>query len=173
MIELIPNEWRYRDAETKQPTPWYVRPVVEMLYGMDMSLKSVFEYGVGDSTKWYHDRGAYVFGVDGDYEWVLKVKDYSNVRHWHQDIWYIGSIEEHKTKFDIIVIDGLYRDQCLERAIRYIEKDGMIIIDNFEQPSADLPHWPLTRKFIEENNLIMEVYKEEGHQDWKTAIIRL
>lgn len=172
MIELIPNEWRYRDAETKQICPWYTKPVVEMLYGMDLTFKSVFEYGVGDSTKWFYDKGCTLCGVDNNYEWVVKIADISNVQHLDQEINYIQSIDNHQSLFDIIVIDGIHRDLCLKFALNYLATDGFIIVDNFEQPSVEA-HWAETRRVIQENNLKLEIYKEEGHQDWQTAIVRL
>lgn len=174
MIELIPGEWRYRDAETKQICPWLVRPVVEMLYGMDLFLKSVFEYGIGDSTKWFHSRGAHCCGVDHDYQWVLNLSSIADVRHWHQDVHYLNSIysDHEKFKFDIISIDGLYRDKCLKYALNRLAPEGFIIIDNFEQQSVE-PNWPETRDLIKKYDLTLEIYKEEGHQDWQTAIVRL
>ena len=173
MIELIPNEWRYRDAETKQILPWYTKPVVEMLIGMDLNDKRVFEYGVGDSTAWYRSRSAKCYGVESDKGWAEKCGVI-----WHNMIYpkgdYLSAIQGGKDfMFDIICIDGDYRDYCLAYAIQCIKEDGFIIIDNFEQPSADLPDWPDTRKLINDLNLKLEIYKESGHQDWQTAIIRL
>lgn len=165
MIELIPNEWRYRDAETKQICPWYVKPVVEMLYGMDLSNKDVFEYGAGDSTLWYRSKGAWVSGVDTNLEWANKaLVDFASDKKS-----YIESIGPRK--YNIIAIDGSYRDDCLGVAKHHLVDGGIIIIDNFEQEDVD-PHWPMTRDNIINENMKIEIFREEGHPTWKTAIIR-
>lgn len=167
MIELIPNEWRYRDSETKMPYPWYVRPVIQMLDAMNLKDKKVFEYGVGDSTLWYRSRGAIVSGVDHDSQWADKL----DAVFCADSIDYPYCLSGHK-EYDIIVIDGIARDECLPIAINYLMEDGFIIIDNFEQIDVE-PHWPLTRACIKDNNLKLEIFKEPNHPTWQTAIVRL
>lgn len=166
MIELIPNEWRYRDSETKMPYPWYVRPVVEMLDKMDLHGKQVFEYGVGDSTRWYRSRGAITTGVDNNESWAIQM----GVAYCADDDYpyCLGY-----GPYDIIVIDGIYRDECFQVALDHTRKDGgMIILDNFEQSDVE-PHWPLTRACIKDNNLKLEIFREFYHPTWQTAIVRL
>lgn len=173
MIELIPNEWRYRDSETLLPFPWYVKHVVEILDKMDLNDKRVFEYGCGDSTLWFRSKGAFVIAVDSNYDWAEKVGAITACSQFA----YISTLpnvvnNEPSNLFDIITIDGDYRDYCLSTAIHYIKKDGFIIIDNFEQEGVE-PYWPQTRTLIKDLDLKLEIYKEEGHQFWQTAIVRL
>lgn len=168
MIELKENEWRYVDSKTKEVCPWYVKGVIEMLYKMDLRRKKIFEYGAGNSTHWFRSRGAIIEGVDSN----LAFADMCRVKFEPYFPAYVDYLDNFE-KFDIIIIDGDWREECFEKALNHLITDGFIIIDNFEQPSADLPNWPNTRRLIEERNLKLEIYKEEKHQDWQTAIIRL
>lgn len=147
--------------------PWYTSPCLEWLLKVGVENMNVFEYGVGDSSDWYRASGAYqVYGVDHDKAWV---KDpftiYATDKHE-----YLNAIYEPEIKFDLIVIDGIYRDECFKHALNCIHDDGYIIIDNWRQPSADLEHWPLTEKLIE--GMPITIYKEPDHEDWQTAVIK-
>lgn len=168
MIELIPNEWRYRDINTGEICPWYVKSVVEMLYGMDLNGMNIFEYGVGDSTLWYRNRQANVSGVDSNPEWAQRMK----VKHCDQLPAYPDTINEFDCLFDIIVIDGIFRDFCLGASCHKLKPGGFFIIDNYEQPSVE-NEWKRTNALIKSYNMKIEVYKEEHHLDWQSAIIRL
>lgn len=173
MMKLIENEWRYFDDKLNIPAPWYVKQVVEILDKMDFNGKRIFEYGVGDSTAWFRSKGAKCYGIETDKGWAEKCGVY-NIPIDHQMCEYCSSLFGNQPIFyDLIVIDGEHRDDCLLYAIQAIKKDGLIIIDNFEQPSADLPDWPKTRKLIEEKKLNFTIYKQEGHQDWQTLVILL
>lgn len=167
MIELKPgNGWIAFDRDGIR-YPWYVSGVLELLEKMDLKGKKLFEWGVGYSTHWYRSRGMKTWGVD-------------SVEKWAKDI--ITAYEPDKRKYikfpklycdfqyDIVVIDGIYRDECLKVALEVVKPDGLIIIDNFEQPSV-YGEWPLTRAILKEQGLVYEIFKQEGHNDWQTIVI--
>lgn len=148
--------------------PWYTRPCLEWLDKLDIQSANIWEYGVGHSTNWYNSRGGYcVFGVDDKKEWV---KDYCTQYEYEKER-YLNAIYEHEMKFDLIAIDGSFRDECLQHALNCIHKDGFIIIDNYKQATADLAEWPITEKLIE--NLDVHFYKEPTHEDWVTLVIHV
>jgi hypothetical protein len=161
----IENEWRYYDNELKIPFPWYTRPCLEWLLTIDLKFTRVFEYGVGDSTKWYIKKGVIrTYGVDDNIHWAKS----ANAYHAEKFYEYVTSIERN-APYDIVVIDGIYRDACTKYALEFLKADGYLIIDNYKQPSVQA-EWPLTEKLIEGME-IME-FKEPGHEDWQTIVVR-
>lgn len=159
--------WQTKD-EMGVIMPWYTRPCLEWLQSLDLKGKRIFEYGVGYSTLWYESKGAITWGVDSSEYWAKLCR----ARHTNDKGIYIRTINDLyilQTKFDIICIDGLWRDECTEHALKKVGKGGYIIIDNWKQASADLADWPITEKLIEGMNTT--VYKEPTHPDWKTLVI--
>lgn len=148
--------------------PWYTSPCLEWLLTLDFRRKKIFEYGVGDSTIWYRTKGAVVDGVDNSLTWINKVGS-PTLRYEEYFPAYADWIDHCKELFDIIVIDGVWRDECTEKALPKLKPGGLLIIDNWKQKSADLEHWPLTEKLIE--GMPITIYKEPDHEDWQTAVI--
>lgn len=146
--------------------PWYTRPCLKWLNGYVEPAMSVFEYGVGQSSQWYRSRGCYTYGVDTKADWITDF-DLQILETDEND--YIGSIYSINQKFDIVVIDGDYRDRCTQHAIECLKPGGYLIIDNWEQASADLTEWPKTKELIK--NLEPILYKEPLHEDWVTLVV--
>lgn len=168
MIQLKPdNGWIAFDSNGVR-YPWLTAGALEILDKMDLTKKFIWEYGCGHSTLWFRSRGANVRGVDSNTEWAeLAGVDFAGTKDT-----YINSIHEYNEKFDIIVIDGIYRDECTLPALNEIEKGGIIIIDNFEQESAGFKEWPLTKALFTERKLPNTLYRETLHEDWGTLIIQ-
>lgn len=153
---------RYHDGSNF--LPWYTSPCLEWLMTLDLKDKLVWEYGMGNSTLWYTKRGAIVSGVDSNPEWAV------GGYHATEQSDYINAIYNLGELFDLVVIDGLYRDECTAHAINCLKRGGHIIIDNFKQPSVQAD-WPLTDYHI--NEILIKIYKEPGHPDWQTAVVQL
>lgn len=145
--------------------PWYTSPCLEWLLTLDLKDKRVFEYGVGDSTLWYRRKGSEVYGVDTNLFWASKVGMVFCQPYFPS---YCQIIEKGGL-FDIVVIDGEWRDECTKYALKALKPGSFLIIDNYKQKSADLEHWPLTEKLIE--GMPITIYKEPDHEDWQTAVI--
>jgi hypothetical protein len=163
---IYPQEhWLTKDEHGIQ-MPWYVRPFLEELDKWDLKAKNVYEYGVGYSSNWYACRGAIIDGVDSSDQWVgfSPTALYTTNKKT-----YIESILTLPTIYDIVVIDGDYRDNCTEYALKALKPGGKLIIDNWEQPSVEPNDWTLTKELIK--GMDIKVYKEPTHPDWKTAVI--
>jgi predicted O-methyltransferase YrrM len=163
MINPIEN-WLALDEYNIQ-MPWYVRPFLEILDTWDLKGKIIFEYGSGYSSLWFRSRGATVYGVDSNETWA----NLSGARFCDDKQAYLDSINWVIPHFDIVVIDGIYRDECTKYALNKLNPEGILIIDNWDQPSAEPNEWLETKELIK--GLKMEVYKEPEHEDWKTAVI--
>jgi hypothetical protein len=121
-----------------EPLPWITYPAIEFLARLDFSSKSVFEYGCGNSTRYWGGRAARVVSVEHVppfYEQIaptlspnceLLLRSPAEV--------YIGSLAAFSRRqgrgFDVIVIDGHSRVRCAEHAADYLAPGGMIILDN-------------------------------------------
>jgi hypothetical protein len=94
-----------------------------------------------------------VRGVDHNEEWYNKIskelKDNNkvevNLMLDKQE--YITKISKYDVVFDVIVIDGAYRFECAQEALKKLRSGGLIILDNSEW-------WTKTSKYLREKNLI-------------------
>lgn len=153
------EHWRTLDSKGLM-MPWYTRPCLEWLQGHVKEWMRVFEYGCGASTDWYRSVGATVHGVDTNADWARGQRVSTTKEK------YVGEIMRY-APFDLVIIDGDFRDDCTEYALVNLKKGGYLIADNFEQLSADLANWPKTRRLTK--NLPMTIFKEPTHWDWVTA----
>ena len=176
-----PNEWQHKDEVLGILKPWYVKPFLDVLDTWDLSDKIVFEYGLGNSTIWYAHKAKKVYGVDDQYEWFKEVgfELVSNFDKSKYDIFfepvdyrYPKPMYTPNIKFEIVDIDGLpdWRDACVVPAIECVKDGGIIIIDNWMQPSVHM--------LSEVNQDILskyecEVFRQENHPDWQTAIFKI
>lgn len=163
-MKRIDGEWRYFDEALNMPYPWYTRPALEFLEKRILTRKRVFEYGTGDSTKWYRERGAVVYGVDNNRDYLSE-----GVQFKTTESEYTKAIFSHSLPFDIVVIDGEWRDECTQYALENLKDGGLLIIDNYMQPTVPTV-WIKTQVFTE--GMDAKIYKEPGHQDWQTLIVR-
>lgn len=112
------RDWNSVDANGA-PTPWYTYPTTEFLSHLDLSSLNVFEYGSGNSTLWWSERAKKVMAVEDDEDWFKKIK--TSLQNKHVDY----HLEKDRQKyfsmasddFDIYIVDGKYRRECLEHVV--------------------------------------------------------
>lgn len=116
------------------PLPWYTYPAIEYLDQFDFSQLSIFEFGCGHSSLFWAQKAKRVISIEDDIEWYNYVKGYLQK---NQDIYlrekeesYVGCLREQGVIFDVIIIDGKWRNACTKAAIAYLKDDGFIIFDN-------------------------------------------
>ena len=119
------------------PLPWYTYPAIEYLSQLNFSNMRVFEFGCGNSSIWWAKRAKKVISVEHDKHWYesrLNFKEPNLELYFKEDeISYLDCISQQGGVFDIIVIDGVYREQCVEKALQKLSSDGMIIFDNSDR----------------------------------------
>lgn len=121
------------DSKNK-PIPWYTYPTIEYLRQLDFSDKKVFEFGSGNSTLFWSSVSKSVSSVEHDKEWYesrrslkrknMKIKLIQDKKN------YCESVLKEQTMFDVIIVDGEFRDQCAYYALKKLKPNGMIILDN-------------------------------------------
>ncbi|MFD2112988.1 hypothetical protein [Thiorhodococcus fuscus] len=118
------------------PVPWFTYPAIDFLDDMTHSSMRVFEWGSGTSTIWWSRRIQSIFSVEDHAEWYRSMKPVlpSNATIiFAEEGRYVHAIEAVGGDFDIIVIDGSYRDSCFEKAKDFVKADGLIIFDNSDR----------------------------------------
>ena len=110
-----------------------------------------------------------MYGVDSQKEWSEKA---GGSYLYTDKAEYINSINKAHWDFDIIAVDGEYRDDCAELAIRRIKAGGIIIIDNWMQPSVPPNEWFRTLDSLAAHKFPHTVYRQPNHPDWSTLIIQ-
>jgi len=110
--------------------PMYTYPCYEWLNSIDWTDNKVFEYGTGYSTIWWQNKNVNYHAVEDNKQWYDMIKDKTNIKHEPECNKYSQSIYNYDFKFDVIVIDGIVRFDCVKPALERIKDDGIIIFDN-------------------------------------------
>jgi hypothetical protein len=126
-----------------EPLPWYTYPSIDFLKFRTYHNKCVLEFGGGQSTLWWAKRAKHVVTLEGKREWYEKIK---NMLPANVDLHYVSMqdadtnahqvkevlISKPYSRYDVIVIDGLYRYRMIEIACDLLAIDGVIVCDNAE-----------------------------------------
>lgn len=167
------SEWQYKDETNGLIFPWYTKPFLDELKTWELEDKIVWEYGIGTSSIWWANKCFKLYGVDSDPNWFgsvfNNVGQIANIVLREDPERYVNAIYDHNFKFDIIVIDGIERDECVKPAIDRLKEDGVLIIDNWDQPSVWMPN-------EHSKNLLKDfectIFKQPDHYDWQTLLAK-
>ena len=118
-----------------QIMPMYTYPCYEWLDSIDWTGSKVFEFGTGYSTVWWQNKKVDYYGVEDDGEWYQRIIKLINGKQlkvkYEIDLKkYMKTIYDYDFKFDVIVIDGLVRFDCIKPELVKIKDNGMIIFEN-------------------------------------------
>lgn len=152
------------------PIPWYTYPAIEYLLGLDFSEKDVFEYGSGYSTLFWSRQARGIVSVEHDPEWHARmspmIPENVSYRLMPDKMAYLGTINERPRRFDVVVIDGEHRDECVPFALDKLKEDGLIILDNSDW-------FPGATSLLRAANLIqvdMHGFGPINHYTWTTSL---
>lgn len=138
--------------KNNNPIPWTTYPFIDFINEININNLSVFEYGSGNSTLYWSKRVKKVDSLEHNKEWyeILNKNKPNNVSlHLVQDNKdvYPAFIKTLNTKYDMIFVDAIFRNECVEFAINNLTENGILILDDSERPEY------LTGiKLLEENN---------------------
>lgn len=124
--------------KNNNPIPWYSYPFIKFLEPRLKKEFSVFEYGSGNSTLWFSKYVKSVKAVEHDKTWYDKVKPKlpANAELIYREIEnknYSKEISASGSKYDIIIIDGVDRNNCVYESVNLLSQNGVIILDNSER----------------------------------------
>nr|WP_293839978.1 FkbM family methyltransferase [uncultured Arsenicibacter sp.] len=134
------------------PIPWLTYPLLEFIKPRLNKSMNVYEYGSGNSTLWFSNYVGSIESIEHDKKWyeLIKSKLPDNATITYRNIDKVGNYEEltfmsilesteysehilmSKNKYNIIVVDGVNRNNCILQATKKLTKDGVIILDNLE-----------------------------------------
>jgi len=124
--------------------PWLTREAVRFL---DLWLKPtdvVFEWGGGRSTLWIAQRVQWITSVEHDPGWFARIKSRAasqnlgniNLKFCPErqsstsESEYVAAIHGVGDNFDLVVVDGLFRERCALGAIPRLKPGGVLLVDN-------------------------------------------
>ena len=122
-----------------KPLPWVTYGFIDFIEERLNKNMYVFEYGSGNSTLWYAERVASVTAVEHDKHWVEKIQDTmpNNVEIFYQELKYGGEyanfVNQQDKMFDIIIVDGRDRVNCIKKAVMKLPPSGVIVLDDSER----------------------------------------
>jgi hypothetical protein len=119
------------------PLPWYTYSFIFFLEPRVKPHFEVFEYGSGNSTRWYGSRVKKITAVEHDFQWVSQIRAGlpANAEVISRELGdgYVQAIGEKTTRYHIIVVDGRERVRCTAFAVDFLTEDGVLILDNSER----------------------------------------
>jgi hypothetical protein len=143
---LIEDGW-YKSYNTKRsvdkngnPIPWCTYPFIKFIEPRLKKNFRIFEFGAGNSTLWYAEHVEWIRAVEHDKEWInyLSTSILHNVEIIHKELSeggdYSKEVMRGGEKYDIIIIDGRDRNNCVKNSIDYLTDKGIIIFDNSNLP---------------------------------------
>ncbi len=157
-----------------QPLPWYTYSFIHFLEPRLNPKMRVFEYGSGNSTRWYSKRVGEVVAVEHDPGWASKVavdlEPPSRVIRRDVGRPYVDEVTEHGA-FDIVVVDGIeeLRPDCARVALSSLNEDGVFIWDNSDRPEFDIGMAELAKQGF--RSLSWTGLGPTAITGWKTSVI--
>jgi hypothetical protein len=119
--------------------PWYTYSAIAFLEDKVRKNMFVFEYGSGTSTIWWSDHATKVVSCEHDKKWYQKLKPIVavNVDYIFFDLIpggnYSRAVKQYNDEFDIVVIDGRDRVNCVKDSLYSLKHDGVIVWDNSDR----------------------------------------
>ena len=121
------------------PIPWLSYPAIEFLVARIQPEWCVFEYGSGNSTLWWAARVSNVVSCEHDSEWASFVEanrpeNVTLLVKTVEDGSYAAAIQPYEECFDVVVVDGECRRDCVPFIERALNPGGFIVFDNTDRP---------------------------------------
>lgn len=179
-------EWQRVDPENGLVEPWLTWDFMEWVKKMDLSDKTILELGAGRSTAWWRKKAKWVDSIEANPEWAIQaMKDCQDNNLTNGEMFFAeipdGMADQYLEKYtslipkekryDIIIIDGIYRTEMIAWGIKHLQANngGYLFIDNLDQdfvwisPQAmEMVKWYKGETFIQ-----MEHTNHEG-KPWNT-----
>lgn len=134
-----------RKAGIQWWTPWWPYPATRRLGALIRDSWGVLEFGSGASTPWLARRARHVVSLESNPDWYSRVQSRlravgcSNVdlrlREGQAD--YVTADMHSRSAFDLVIVDGAWRNLCAQTAVHLVRRGGYIYFDNSDVPDPD------------------------------------
>jgi hypothetical protein len=118
------------------PIPWFTYPAIQLLNDRICPEWCVLEFGAGMGTLWWSNRVREVVAVEHDDTWAAQVSTRCKARVLRAD----GVSAEayiHPSlgsgPYDVVIVDGLHRNECLAAAPELLAISGVIVLDDAQR----------------------------------------
>jgi hypothetical protein len=155
----------------------------EVILKWDVSDWEIFEYGSGDSTKWWAKRCKSIVSVDHDKRFFEPqhpiLEKISNVTHLFRDLIvckdcnYVQTVNETDDKYDLIIIDGRNRVLSTHEALKHLKPKCAVIFDDTHREEYDEGTNEIDRHFNNLNGYFKyksRVHKNNPERNCETSI---
>jgi len=140
-IKLLLYEKRNPEA------PWLTLQATDILESYLKKTDIGFEWGSGRSTIWFAQKVKRLISIENDEYWYDKIKislkeknltnvDYRLIQEHEEEIQpsdskYIRAIDDFESNsLNFILIDGIFRGFCANKAVNKVKPFGLLIVDN-------------------------------------------
>jgi SAM-dependent methyltransferase len=144
--------------------PWLTPAANEILSGYLKGSDIGLEFGSGRGTIWFSKRVKHITSVEHNRDWyktvkqMLREESLSNVTYHHlpkdKDVKdggesrYVNIVEDIETEsIDFVLVDGVYRDFCAQKALRVLRPGCVLIIDDVNRYLPSTSFSPNSRTF--------------------------
>ncbi len=163
------------------PLPWVTYSFIKFIENRLRKDMILFEFGSGNSTLYYSENVKEVHTVEHNPEWFertsLKIPENVLIENIHSGIGgqYSMASSNKGIKYDIIIVDGIDRVNCILNSIENLKNNGVLILDDSEREeyragvnelfnlgfkSIDL--WGISPGFISYNKCTSIYYRNEN-----------
>lgn len=119
--------------------PWFNYGVIRLLADRVRRDMTVFEFGAGYSTLWWQRRVSRITAVEHDEGWAAKVAGLvskpTTIKHVQLDYdgEYCRTILQSEDQYDVIVVDGRDRVNCMKQGLKRLSANGVFVFDNSQR----------------------------------------
>ncbi|WP_158021321.1 class I SAM-dependent methyltransferase [Mycolicibacterium chubuense] len=144
---------KIRKAPLEYRRPWWNYNAVAFVSKRLPPKPNVFEYGGGASTLWLLDQGATTITVEDNHDWyralLARLPEGIDVRFIQSgegaspdkaSEQYTNAIEQERDEsFDLVIVDGQGRRECVLAAAPKVKPGGMLLLDDSQYTDHDPP----------------------------------
>lgn len=124
--------------------PWISYDAAKLLRRHLTSQSRVLEFGSGMSTRWYAEHAGFVLSIEDYQPWFDKVRRQltdEGITH----VQYILASEKEsyaqaqlytREPFDLIMVDGSFRSDCIAHSLELLNEKGILYLDNSDKDSG-------------------------------------
>ena len=144
----------YKTYEIRHPKePWISPSAIKFCDKVLKQKKMGFEWGSGRSTLWFALRMEFLCSIEHDVKWYKKIKfqiDSNKIKNINYHLIplnhdinestqayysplpdYVKAINKYPDEtFELVIVDGHYRQACVLAALSKIKKNGFLLIDD-------------------------------------------
>ncbi len=138
-------EKAYRRAHPQ--VPWLAPAAIEFLEGYLKPADEMLEFGSGRSTLWFAHRLHHITSVEHNPDWYVKIETRIKEEGISKVTYYLHPRQDESvtaadsnyvkvtrslspSSLDVVLVDGIYRAQCVLQSLSLLKNGGILVIDN-------------------------------------------